>query len=258
MKRTGKDGSMKKTFSKKIAGITAVLLMSLLLIPAGTLRASGAGTNEMLDPARTDGSIDLTLTNPATGKPVTGGKLGLYKVADVLVDNGFVYTYRSSFSEAGDPPATDSELNEDLAARLYEIATKYSLSPDVTSKKVGADGTVSFSNLEVGLYLVVQTAKADGGLSVDPFLVTVPTRNADGTLDYSVDASPKPGAVTTPTETTTATTESTATTATTTTTTITTVVKKLPQTGQLWWPVMLMGCIGALLLVTGWSVRRKA
>lgn len=249
----------KKRFTgifRKIAGVAAALAMSAMLVPGGSLTAAAAENNEILDPDQA-GSITVTLTNRETGALVTGGKLALYKVADVKVDNGFVYTWRDVFRDAGEVPAEDEDLTADLANKLWELAQYSGRSLDEASVEVGSDGTAVFQDLEVGLYLVVQTEKADGNLVIDPFLVTVPVRNADGSLTYNVDASPKVGKVTdtTPvpsnnnTSTTTSSSSSSSSSSSTT---------KLPQTGQLWWPVMLLGCAGAVLIMAGWARKRRS
>lgn len=116
------------------------------------------------------------------------------------------------------------ELSEpydaDLAWELAEFAKNI---PGQT-KSVGADGTAVFEPLEPGLYLVVQREAAEGFQTISPFLVGIPMQ-VDGALVYHVDASPKASPV-----------------------------PKLPQTGQVNWPVPVMAAAGILLLLAG---RRK-
>ena len=131
------------------------------------------------------------------------------------------------------------DVSAELAAKLAKLADSRGISPLVSSAKPDGSGVVSFDGLEVGLYLVVQTGtgKGDEAYTIDPFLVTIPLKGSDGALIYDVDATPKVGIK--PNE---------------------TPPKKtpppkrppkLPQTGQLWWPVFVGAAAGIILLVSG-------
>ena len=234
--------SKKIGLKNRIKGIAkAALALSMsLVMPLASIPVSAAESKEMLDPDRT-GSISITFTyydeTSKTTKPVTGGNsVGLYKVADAVVDNGFRFAVDERFASVGEIPDTDEALdsaNLDLAQKMTAIAKKYDF--DVQSKEMDADGKVTFKGLEVGLYLVVQNAQGTGNnkLTITPFLITIPQKNPDGSLIYDVDAAAKPRGVS----------------------------KEevpppppphnIPQTGQLWWPVMLLGGLGALVLCFG-------
>ena len=225
---------------KRIAKAALALSMSLVM-PLTSIPASAADNHEMLDPDRV-GSIAITFTyydaNTKTTKPVSGGNsIGLYKVADVVVDNGYKFVSDERFAGAGEIPDTDAALdaaNIDLAEKMAAIAENYAF--DVESVETDAQGRVSFDGLEVGLYLVKQDARGEGDnrFTITPFLITIPQRNADGSLTYDVDAQAKPIGVAkeevppppTPPH-------------------------NIPQTGQLWWPVMLLGGVGVLVLCFG-------
>lgn len=234
--------------SKKRTGgiLKAALALGLCLMTFVTaIPAMAEGTKEMPD-LNKKGSISITFTsyNETTKKTVPisdGNSVGLYKVADVVVDNGFKFVIDQRFAAAGEIPETDEELNKinlDLAEKLADIAKSYDF--DVAPKEMDADGKVSFGGLSVGMYLIVQakTGKHDDTkYTILPFLMTIPYRNADGSLSYDVDSETKPIAVIkekppTPTP------------------------PLLPQTGQLWWPVMALGAVGLLFLFAG-MVRKK-
>ena len=234
--------SKKVGLKNRIKGIAkAALALSLsLVMPLASIPVSAAENTEMLDPDR-KGSISITFTyydeTAKKTKPVTGGNsVGLYKVADAVVDNGFKFVADERFAGAGEIPDTDKALdaaNLDLAKKMTAIAPKYDF--DVQPKKMDAEGKVTFEGLEVGLYLVVQDAQGTGNnkLTITPFLITIPQKNPDGSLAYDVDAAAKPLGV----------------------------AKEevpppppphnIPQTGQLWWPVMLLAGLGALVLCFG-------
>ena len=228
---------------KGIAKAALVLSMSLVL-PLSSIPVTAAESHETLDPDRT-GSISITFTyfdkNTNTTKPVTNGNsIGLYKVADVSTDNGFKFVTDNRFASVGEIPDTDEALdaaNLDLAKKMAAIAEGYAF--DVASVETDAQGKVSFDGLEVGLYLVKQDAQGTGDnrFVINPFLITIPQKNPDGSLVYDVVADAKPIGV----------------------------AKEevppppppnppphhIPQTGQLWWPVMVLGGMGILLICVG-------
>ena len=143
---------------KKIKGIAkAVLALSMCLVmPMTAIPATAAG-NEFPDLDRT-GSISITYKyyNENTGKtePVSGGNsVGLFKVADAVIDNGYKFKADERFASAGEIPATSEELdavNVDLADAMAEIAMDYDF--DIAPKETDANGQVSFEGLEVTLH----------------------------------------------------------------------------------------------------------
>ena len=95
---------------------------------------------------------------------------------------------------------------------------------------------MTFSNLELGLYLIRQRAKSGYYESITPFVVTVPM-NSDSGWVYDVTASPKVGTVT-PKD------------------TAYKSVRRLPQTGQLNWPVPVLAVSGIALFSLGWAMTK--
>ena len=169
----------------------------------------------------------------------------LFKVAEVVADNGYRLKVDDRFASVGEIPATSEELdivNMDLAEAMEKIAKDYDF--DVPSQETDANGQVSFDGLEAGLYLVMQDARGEGEnrFFLSPFLISIPYRNADGSLAYDITADAKPIGVykeqvpppPAPTP------------------------KKIPQTGQLWWPVAMLGAAGVLFVVMGMVRRSKS
>ena len=188
-----------------------------------------------------DGHCSITITMTYKGKAVPGGTLALYKVGDVQEDDGNysfvpVKAIQSDISEFGNIESSD------LPGKLAKLEKK--LTP-VTAKPVIIDknGTATFSNLEFGLYLVVQKTAASGYGKTSPFLVSVPYLYKDE-YKYNVISQPK--------------------------TDLEREVKpttppssgggggKLPQTGQLWWPVPVLVCMGLGCIAVGLIRRREA
>ena len=174
-------------------------------------------------------------------------KLALYKVGDVAEEDGNysfvpVAAIREDFAQFGDIQSPE------LAGKLSKLESK--LTP-VTARpqKVGEDGKVTFSSLPFGLYLVVQKTAPAGYGKTEPFLVSLPYLY-EGEYQYDVASQPKTdlerelptrpttGPATNPTT--------------------SPGGKKLPQTGQLWWPVPVLACGGLGCIVVGLIRKRRA
>ena len=232
---------------KNTVSRAAALALCLALFLAWTfpLAAAAADPDEFPDLDRL-GSITATFTyyDKTSGKtlPVSGGNS---EVADVVIDNGFRFVLDPRFESAGELPATSEELdsaNSELAAKMAKIAAAYDF--DIAPVGMDSGGTVSFSDLKVGLYLVMQAGRGTGDskFEIAPFLVSIPYHNPDGTWNYDVSAQSKPITITwyppespdKPVK-----------------------PRKLPQTGQLWWPVMALGAAGMAFILAGAAMKRR-
>lgn len=205
----------------------AALLVLLLLQCALPVTAYAHEVPDMEE----KGSIRIELCYD--GKRVSGGKLVAYRVAQVVEEDG-------NYSFEALAPYKVKELSQEnlntpeLAASFATQIEGKGIAPAASE-----EGRVCFENLELGLYLIVQTEAAPGYSKAAPFLVAVPV-NRDGHYEYQVDArikeelkkeltpSPTPGVPTGP---------------------------KLPQTGQLNWPIPLLAVLGLGLFSTGWILR---
>ena len=177
---------MKRTEFKKHA---AALLLVLCLLAACALPAFATSANiklvDKLGQPMT-GTIRVRLYDQANQKALSGGQLTIYKVAEVQRKNGNLsFEYCGDFDgcgiELGD--LSDSTLADQLQAFLAPGA-------EGTVQTVDSDGYATFENLELGLYLVVQTKASSGYEAVNSFLVSLPMAEG-GEWNYEVDASPK-------------------------------------------------------------------
>lgn len=172
-----------KSINKRLAALLAALtLLVWCAVPAFAL--------EVVDLSRT-GSIKVSLYDTETSELVSGGELTLYRVAKVKKSNADLsFEYTNGFEECG---IELGDLSEgDLAQQLAE---KIAATAESTTLEVGDSGTVEFEDLEVGLYLVVQSKAADEYDAINPFLVSVPIQE-DGKYVYNVEALPKVGTAT--------------------------------------------------------------
>ena len=161
--------------------ISAILVLCALVL-AFCATALAAGT---IDKSRT-GSV--TVEMEYGGDVVTGGTLAIYYVGEVAYGNGgYYFALTDDFDDfTGAKSYTESEaLTDDVADAIYEYVVENSLS--AYQSKVNITGTVVFSGLKVGLYLVVQTQASTGYEAFLPFLITVPMYD-DGEYEYNVTA----------------------------------------------------------------------
>ncbi|MCD8221357.1 MAG: hypothetical protein LUD07_04010 [Clostridiales bacterium] len=167
---------------KRIAG-----LMSGIFLASAILGMTAFAS--VPDTTRT-GSITVTMVSESTGAAVSGGTLTAYQVGSVYEDDGnYSYVLTDVFAGSG-VSLTDLDTQDlsVLAATLSEYVSDNSL--EGTTVTIGSDGIATFSGLTLGLYLMVQHTSATGYYAVSPFLVTVPMLNGEEYI-YDVDAAPK-------------------------------------------------------------------
>lgn len=169
-----------KSIRKRLAAVLAALtLLVWCAAPAFAL--------EVVDLSRT-GSIKVSLYDSETSEAVGGGTLTLYRVAKVKKDNANLsFEYTNGFEDCG---VELGDLSEgELASQLAE---KIAATAESTTVEISDLGVAEFGDLEVGLYLVVQTTAAENYNVINPFLVSVPIQE-NGSYVYDVDALPKVG-----------------------------------------------------------------
>ncbi|MCI6044665.1 hypothetical protein MR857_15345 [bacterium] len=223
---------MKKNWRKILSGIVSVFVICVW----GTT----VFANEVPDLTR-EGSVSVKMQYK--GNAVSGGNLTIYHVGDVQEDNGdFFFDCSGDFVDCG--YSLENVESPELANQLAEYADTHNIKGK--TKTIAQDGTVIFEKLKPGLYLFIQTEAAEGYEKVSPCLVTVPL-TVDGKYTYDVDASPKmeltkknqsspgtPGGSKTPSVST---------------------GSRLPQTGQLNWPIPVLAVSGILFFVVGWILK---
>lgn len=247
----GKD--MKKWIGKFTAIFASAVLMMGTAVPVCAAESSAG--NWPVETGKTDCSISLTLKyideKTKTEKKMSGGDLSLYTVATVKEENGYSFDISGGEFAGSDvvskiPTMTSKELEENNA----DIAKALAANIEGVNAKTEpvADGTCKFENLTPGLYLVLQSNDSEGGVKINPFLVSIPGENRS----YDIDATPKTEIVTPP-----PTPPQNPPKPPTPNTPPSGSKKILPQTGQLWWPVPVLCGIGLALLVGGIALKRK-
>lgn len=192
---------MKKLW-KKLLAVTTAVMMAITLLPA---MANAEST--ITDP-QAKGSLTINKTTDkedADGKyPGLGGaEFTIYKVASLEPGtNGKYKAWKltTDFASLNLTPDTLGSISTaDLEAKANEAKK---IAADLTGQsQTTADGTgetrkgeATFSNLELGYYLVVETKTPSKYVASKPFFVSIPktVTTADGsTWNYNVSVSPK-------------------------------------------------------------------
>lgn len=219
----------------RIFALFLALILSLSLCTA-------ASAHDVPDLDRT-GEISVTMKED--GKTVPGGSLTLYRVGEVVENDGDY-----AFALAEELDNTGIVLNDLQSASLAEKLAKEVKDSKLTgaTQTIDGNGKAVFEELELGLYLAVQNKAASGYEKADPFLITLPMYDGEA-YQYEVDASPKvqleqakdsPDDDDDDNDTTGGKRDD-----------------RLPQTGQLNWPVPVLAMAGLFLLIVGVALRRK-
>ena len=246
---------MKKWIGKLTAIFASAVLMMGAAMPVCATESKSAG-NWPVDTGRTDCSISLTLKYKESGtnteKNMTNGALSLYTVATVKEENGYSFDisggkFADSADVAGIPDMTSEDLDKNNAS-IAQALEKNIAGVEADQTVAVANGACVFADLTPGLYLVLQTAASEGGVKINPFLVSIP--GEDG--NYNIVGAPKKG-IEVPVTPTPPQKQPTPTPG----TPPSGSKKFLPQTGQLWWPVPVMCGIGLALVVGGFVLKRK-
>ncbi len=157
---------------KKVLWLLGISFMFVLTVSANTVDFNRKG------------SITLELTEQEHNEKIADANIEIVKIADAKVDlnSNLYYEYVSSLTECNVDikDVTKIDVNE-LASCINDNTQRLSSISD-------NNGKVSFSNLDLGLYLIRQTNKLNKYTSIDSYLVTLPTiENNDWIYDiYSI------------------------------------------------------------------------
>lgn len=172
-----------RAWRKKLAGVFLTVAMVFACAAGITVCAAEIETPDL----NRNGFLTVTMQDPETENPVPGGKLTLYRVADVKVKKDADCYYELTADFAGSR-ADLTVLDANMAERLAVYAEKKKL--DGKEQKADAAGRTVFSNLKPGLFLIAQKEAAEGYETISPFLVSIPLEE-NGKYLYEVDAAPK-------------------------------------------------------------------
>ena len=196
-----RDETSMKKFKKLLAGLLAGAMM------LGSMSATAFAAEETNTPKMTAATIDTSLKGsltihkyeyngnsgktgtgetsdesnvPSDAKPLEGAGFTIYKVADVKELTSYYSTNPTTLPSVNDYVETG------------KIKQKYE-NTKVKEKITKADGTATFTNLELGFYVVIETTTPDKVTTpAAPFLVSIPMTTAKGdNWLYDVHVYPK-------------------------------------------------------------------
>lgn len=173
--------------------------------------------------------------------PLEGGKLAMYRVGDIVENNGD-YGFALVPELAGSGVSLEHTDDPALALQLAELVEDAGLEPLTASVE---EGLAIFEDVAPGLYVLVQTEACEGFAKMSPFLISMP-RYEEGAYVTDVVAKPKVPVETAPTEPS----EPTEPTGPS--------IPSLPDTGQLNWPVPLLAAAGLAFFALGWVLCFRA
>lgn len=140
------------------------------------------------------GTGETSDTVPTGAKPLAGAGFTIYKVADAT-DIEKYYSKNQTALPDVNTYITDGKINSSYSGKVIKLDENGAASDHGTKKELitGADGIVSFTNLDVGFYVVIETTTpAKVTTPADPFIVSVPMTKADGSdWLYDVHVYPK-------------------------------------------------------------------
>ena len=227
-----------KIYKRILAGVFVLMLVYLPM----TVEAAGS-----IDPER---EVSLTISYQQDGTPLNGAQFDIYLVA--VMDECGELTPTADFAQFDvQIRGKHDEEWKALASSLEDYILRENLLP-ADSGKTDSRGLLTFpagqQKLKHGLYLVLGHRHSQGGYQYEASSFPVLLPGADKEANewiYNVTAYPKyhytkegiEEKLDRPTP--------------------LLPSGKLPQTGQLWWPVPILLAVGILLLVSGLIRRRK-
>lgn len=154
-----------------------MLLISLMVIPRVWALESGE-----LDLTK-KGNIDIILSDN-NNNLVNDAEITIYKLADATIkNNNLTYEYDTSLSSCKQNIDKGILSNNELECVLTNNITKI-------TKTTNSLGKVEFKDLDLGLYLIMQTNEVKDYSKIKPFLLGLPTIEEDKWV-YSISGTPK-------------------------------------------------------------------
>ena len=189
-------GFSRSTENTSILKRCGVMLLALLFCVC-FLPSVGADEKEVYIPVsgidlNHNGSVRV-LVKDADGNLVSGGTLQMYRVATITDTEEGRQTQTVTEAFAGwDGTAEDLLSDQSCAESLAYYVEKNSTESIASAENT--EGSVTFTDIAPGVYLVRQSVEAEGYETMLPFLVFLPVLE-DGNIVYDIEAQPKPVAM---------------------------------------------------------------
>lgn len=165
---------MKNLLIKSIIVLFTFLFVGNLTVSANTIDFSKKG------------NIEISVLDSEDSTGIENVEVSIYKIAAAdKENNNLVYKNLDELNACAIDLSTITETNitESLISCVKENTSSI-------TKNTNSDGIATFDNLELGLYLIIQSNKVVGYSSFDPFLIALPQINNNKWV-YDVKAMPK-------------------------------------------------------------------
>lgn len=164
------------------------------------------------------------------------GKVSLYRVADLKPTGGKIaFAYVPAYADCG--IETERLESDDIASEIAKYSESRKISSDYNADIIS--GKAKFVDIRPGLYLVMQSEKIPGYDNFSPFMLSLPLYSEKDGYVYDVVSQPKISPEKDNSSSNSSVTGS-----------------RLPQTGQLWWPVIVFAAVGIFLILFSWMVKK--
>jgi len=186
----------KKSF-KRLSVLMVVMALMLCMLPMSALAQTSSGPT--FDPSITSGSLTINKTNGAgTAIADTSLQYTVYKVADITQTNasGVVsvqYILGNGVTLTGGIVGNGTSVTVPTGVTAADFVSGLPTGTAVTNTGT-TPGTLTFSSLPLGLYLVRETVTPAGVAQSNDFLVSIPmstTVSGNSVWDYDPVATPK-------------------------------------------------------------------
>lgn len=165
---------MKKRLINYITILTVLLLLGV----------SNVSANSNIIDISKKGSLNISLSTNDS-KVIKGAEITIYKVGDVVVEN-------SNLIFKNVPEINSCKIDftkvENITTSMVECIQNTNVKKE--TNKTDREGKVSFTNLDLGLYLVVQTNEVKGYSKIDSYLTMIP-EEIDNKWIYDITSTPK-------------------------------------------------------------------
>ncbi len=131
------------------------------------------------------GTIKISMKKD--GKTIPGGEFEIYRIAEIKeTNNSFKYVFTDDFKNCN--LSLDNIESDKFSSDLESYIKNNNISG--IRKTVDSNGIAKFSQLEVGIYFVVQNEAAKYCSKAASFAISLPAFE-DGEYNYAVNANPK-------------------------------------------------------------------
>lgn len=168
-----------KKMMKKLIAMAAALVMIVTLLPAVGANAEEQSNKSVIDFSKT-GSLTIKKTTDS-GAPLNGATFTIYKIAS-LDENGYELLVKTGkYQDADDLLNLTSAEQETAASAFAKAVVSSSVWKETKITDIDYEndemGVVTFDELALGYYLVVEDDVTEGYITGNPFFVAIPSAN---------------------------------------------------------------------------------